>query len=541
MQRNKDVYVSNSKRNQALRLISHIAREMENVLNQSPHGDWAQVIGPLRQVIDANIGDNEFLVINSLEGQALVHSNRFREGNFVTKGELGILGTTKPVSQIYHRDTGEILLDVICPIYIKGEHRYVARMGIPLQKNKLSYNFALSSIPLFVLGLGWSWSSPSLISIGVTLGAFTLWAAYSYIFHHKIISTLNEIFRVTKSITRGNLTNTAAIKTTNELSTLSYEVNKVNNGIKSIIANITTISQKSHEISNSQAAHTKTLAESYEQLAALFQEFSAGSVEQIDGMKRASEQVLEIQAASERIRYSTQEVQISSNSARQVSQDGLRAVEDIIQEMEVISSSTYKANTSIQSLEEQALKIGEIVSIINSISGQTNLLALNAAIEAARAGEHGRGFSVVADEIRKLASDSAESAHQIMELIHSVQDMIGSASNDMSRGLVEVENGKIIIRQAGDAIHSLDQVIQGTGEKIQANINNVDQLLLQSKNLAEVQSNAVSIASQFSLAAQQAATTMDGQMQSTQQVASMAKDLAEASEQLDNFIKRFTL
>ncbi|WP_242830503.1 hypothetical protein [Desulfitobacterium hafniense] len=73
------------------------------------------------------------------------------------------------------------------------------------------------------------------------------------------------------------------------------------------------------------------------------------------------------------------------------------------------------------------------------------------------------------------------------------------------------------------------------------NINNVDQLLLQSKNLAEVQSNAVSIASQISLAAQQAATTMDGQMQSTQQVASMAKDLAETSEQLDNFIKRFTL
>ncbi|AFL98719.1 methyl-accepting chemotaxis protein [Desulfitobacterium dehalogenans ATCC 51507] len=536
-----EVRTGNGKRNQAIQLISHIANEMEEVLNQSSNGDWTQVIEPLRQVINANIGNNEFLVINSLEGQALVHSNRFREGNFVTKGELEILGTKKAISQIYHRDTGEILLDVICPIYVNGEHRYAARMGIPIQKNKLSYAFALGLVPLLILGGSWTWISRSPVAISLSLFTLALGTLYSYSLHSKVISTLNETIRVTKSITRGNLTNAATIKSSNELSTLSYEVNKVNNGIKSIITDINTISKKSYEISNTQATHTKALAENYEHLAALFQEFSAGSVEQIDGMRKAAEQVAEIKSASERIRHSTQEVQSSSNSARQISHEGLLAVDEIVQEMKVISLSTYQANTSIQNLEEQATKIGEIVSIINGISDQTNLLALNAAIEAARAGEHGRGFSVVAEEIRKLANDSAESAHQIMELIHGVQDMVRSASEDMGKGLKEIDSGKAVIKKAGDAIHSLDQVIQTTGQKIQENFNDVNHLLLQSQNLAEVQNNSVSIASQFSLAAQQAAATMDGQMQSTQQVAAMAEELAKTSDHLDRFIKRFKL
>ncbi|MFA6808793.1 MAG: methyl-accepting chemotaxis protein [Eubacteriales bacterium] len=540
MLKKSDIQISNIIRKQAINLITQIAKKIENILNQVERGDWSQVVAPLRKVIEENIGDNEFLVLNSLDGQALVHSNSFREGRFITKDELGVVRSTKPITQIYHRDTGEVLLDVISPILVNGKHLYALRMGIPIRKSKLAHMFILGTIPLLILGGGWIANSLSPIAIGFTTTSLFLWVIYSYLFHHRIISTLNESFRVTKAITRGNLTLEARPQSCDELSALAYEVNKVNKGIKSIISDMDEVSQKSQNISKSQAIHTKALADSYEYLAALFQEFSAGSIEQIEGMRKAEEQVNEIKAASQRIRHSTLEVQSASNSAKHTSQEGIQAVNDIVQEMELISESTNQANNSIRSLEEQASKIGEIVSLINGISDQTNLLALNAAIEAARAGEHGRGFSVVAEEIRKLANDSSKSANQIMELIVNVQNMVRSAAEDMKKGISKVENGKSIIKKAGNAINLLDEVINTTGQKVQENLTNADYLQTQSESLAAVQNNATSIASQFSTAAQQAASTMDKQMKSTQEVAIMAESLADTSTQLDNYIKRFT-
>lgn len=539
MTMDKEIKVSKSKKKQAIELISRIAKEFESILI-TVDGDWTKVIEPLRNIIEKNLGDNEFLVLNRLDGQALVHSNRLREGLFVTTAELGVVRSPQPIAQIYHRDTGEVLLDAISPISINGKHMYAVRMGIPIHKSRFSNTFVIGAVPTMILGGAWIVSSLSPIAIVFSMMSLLLWTIYSYFVHRKILLSLEESFKVTKSVTRGDLRATAIARSRDELGTLAFEVNKLNRGIKSIITDMDSVSQKTQEITKTQAVHTKALAESYEYLAALFQEFSAGSIEQIEGMKEAQVQVNEMKAASQCIRQSIQEVQSLALSAKQTSQEGLQAVSDVIQEMEIISESTKQSNDSIKKLEEQASKIGEIVSLINGISTQTNLLALNAAIEAARAGEHGRGFAVVAEEVRKLADDSAQSAVQIMELIVKVQEMVRVAVENMEKGINKIENGKLVINKAGGAIHLLDQVIINTGHKVQENLINTEKLQTQSETLANVQNNATSIASQFSSAAQQAASTMDQQMKAVEEVATMARLLSDTTLQLDNVIKRFT-
>src|SRR5690606_38870280 len=109
----------------------------------------------------------------------------------------------------------------------------------------------------------------------------------------------------------------------------------------------------------------------------------------------------------------------------------------------------------VEQLGRDSQQVGEIVQVISDIADQTNLLALNAAIEAARAGEHGKGFAVVADEVRKLAERSAESAEQIAELIKTMQSGVAEAVSAMEQGTQKVETGTELANQAGKALESI--------------------------------------------------------------------------------------
>jgi len=535
----KNINVSISKKKRGLETISRVVKELEGILDQ--YGDWESAIKPLRDAIDRNLGNNEFLCLYDLNGLALVHSNRLREGIlFNNETELKAARCTQPITQIYHRNTGEVLLDAASPVFVKGKHLHSVRLGIPLNKLQLTKQLFTAVLPLLFLGGAWiissSFSAISIISSIIALGVQSL---YSYWLKNKLATALQEAFKVTKAIAKGNLKARAKAHSEDELGNLSYEVNKVAIGMNSIISDLASFSERVQDMSHTQATHTHTLVENQETLASTLEEFSAGAAEQIQGMKMAQTQVDEIQSASQSILGSTQEALSLATSAKATSQEGSLAVEEAIREMEVIYQVTEQANHSILSLAEQAQKIGDIISVINGISAQTNLLALNAAIEAARAGEHGRGFAVVAEEVRKLADSSAHSSHQIMELISNVQGMVNTTVENISQGMGEVNHGKSVMEKAGKAITSLDKVINATSFKVEKNLQNADLLLTQSQLLAEAQRQATSIANQFGEGAIQSATTVEQQMVSTQEIAAISSELAKTAALLHQVIQRF--
>ncbi len=537
----RNIKVSFIQKKRGLETISRVVKELEGILDQ--YGDWESAIKPLREAIDRNLGNNEFLCLYDLNGLALVHSNRLREGTyFNNEMQLKAARCTQPITQLYHRNTGEVLLDAASPVFVEGKHLHAVRLGIPLYKLQLTKQLFTAILPLLFLGGAWiilsSFSTISIISSLIALGVQSL---YIYWLKSKLATALQEVFKVTKAISKGNLKARAKAHSEDELGNLSYEVNKVAIGMKSIISELASFSERAQDMSQAQATHTHTLVENQETFAATLEEFSAGAAEQIQGMKMAQTQVDEIQSASQSILSSTQEVLSLATSAKATSQEGSLAVKEAIREMEVIYQVTEQANHSILGLAEHAQKIGDIISVINGISAQTNLLALNAAIEAARAGEHGKGFAVVAEEVRKLADSSAHSSHQIMELISNVQGMVNTTVDNISQGMGEVNHGKTVIEKAGKAITSLDKVINATSLKVEKNLQNADLLLNQSQLLAEAQRQATSIAAQFGEGAIQSATTVEQQMVSTQEIAAISSELAKIAVLLHQVIQRFEL
>ncbi|CAI8946819.1 PAS domain-containing methyl-accepting chemotaxis protein [Pseudomonas sp. fls2-241-R2A-110] len=161
-----------------------------------------------------------------------------------------------------------------------------------------------------------------------------------------------------------------------------------------------------------------------------------------------TDQVNQEQAVAEaaNIAYST------SQQTDQSAQRGTTVVTQAVNVMRDLAKHMQTAGEGIEALNEQSLVIGTIVKTISGIAEQTNLLALNAAIEAARAGEQGRGFAVVADEVRQLASRTSQATDEIVGVVRQNQDMARNAVALMTDGQLQAEQGLALAAEAGTVI-----------------------------------------------------------------------------------------
>ncbi|MGL4506298.1 MAG: methyl-accepting chemotaxis protein, partial [Aeromonas sobria] len=136
-------------------------------------------------------------------------------------------------------------------------------------------------------------------------------------------------------------------------------------------------------------------------------------------------------------------------------EEGSGVIKETLDSIENISTTVGEAAGTISELNGHTQQSSEIIGVIRSIADQTNLLALNAAIEAARAGEQGRGFAVVADEVRNLASRSAASTQQITGMISKIQSGADASIRSMETTVNNVSRGVSLANQTGEAISSI--------------------------------------------------------------------------------------
>ena len=287
-----------------------------------------------------------------------------------------------------------------------------------------------------------------------------------------------------------------------------------------------TVEELRQLVGNVQNTATR-VAQTTAQVESTSTELLAASTEQLREIRETGQSVLDM---ASRINDVSAQAQESSQVARQsltAAESGLQAVQNAIGGMNSIRDQIQETSKRIKRLGESSQEIGEITELISDITEQTNVLALNAAIQAASAGEAGRGFSVVAEEVQRLAERSADATRQISALVKAIQTDTQDAVAAMERSTQGVVEGAKLSDSAGTALSEIDRVSRRLADLIEQ-ISNSATREAESANVV-----AGNIQHIFAVTEQ----TGEGTRSTAQQV----RDLSRMAEELRQSVSRFKI
>lgn len=256
-------------------------------------------------------------------------------------------------------------------------------------------------------------------------------------------------------------------------------------------------------------------------------ELLAASNEQLHEIRQTGQSVVEMASRIIEVSVQAQESASVAKQSLEAADVGLKAVQNAIGGMNSIRDQIQETSKRIKRLGESSQEIGEITELISDITEQTNVLALNAAIQAASAGEAGRGFSVVAEEVQRLAERSADATRQIAALVKAIQTDTQDAVGAMERSTRGVVEGAKLSDNAGTALTEIDRVSRRLAELI----DKISTSTTREANLAnEVAENIQHI---FAVTEQ----TGEG----TRSTAAQVRELSKMAQELRQSVARFKI
>ncbi|MFT3778031.1 MAG: methyl-accepting chemotaxis protein [Ottowia sp.] len=323
-----------------------------------------------------------------------------------------------------------------------------------------------------------------------------------------ILRLMNEL----QTVAEGDLTQEATV-TEDITGAIADSVNYTVEELRSLVGNV-------------QSTATR-VAQTTSKVETTSTELLATSTEQLREIRETGQSVLDMAARINDVSAQAQESATVARQSLQAAESGLTAVQNAIGGMNSIRDQIQETSKRIKRLGESSQEIGEITELIADITEQTNVLALNAAIQAASAGEAGRGFSVVAEEVQRLAERSGDATRQIAALVKAIQTDTQDAVAAMERSTQGVVEGARLSDNAGTALTEIDSVSRRLAELIEQISASA------SKEAAQANQVAGNIQHIF------AVTEQTGE--STRTTATQVRELARMADELRQSVARFKI
>ncbi|MBD0684080.1 methyl-accepting chemotaxis protein [Pseudomonas sp. PSB18] len=298
-----------------------------------------------------------------------------------------------------------------------------------------------------------TWSVGTQLAIGSLLAMLLAVGAAMWLLRSKL-APLGDLVRQAEALGAGDLSVRLNVSSHDEIGQLSRAFNQMSQALSTMVEHIRKASQEVSSRAQALSGLSSGAYEGMEQqsgeitsMAGAVEEFSATSLNIADNMGN-TERLAQENAQQTRI--------------------GRTSMDEASSSLEQIAGALNSTATVINTLGQRSQEIGGIVGVITSIAEQTNLLALNAAIEAARAGEQGRGFAVVADEVRSLASRTRQATDEISSMITSIQQETGNAISTMEQGNLLMQEGLSRNANVASALARIDEQSRSAGQQFAA-------------------------------------------------------------------------
>ncbi|EPJ90853.1 chemotaxis sensory transducer [Pseudomonas sp. CFII68] len=355
-----------------------------------------------------------------------------------------------------------------------------------------------------------TWSVGTQLAIGSLLAMLLAVGSAMWLLRSKL-APLGDLVRQAEALGAGDLSVRLNVSSHDEIGQLARAFNQMSQALSTMVEHIRKASQEVNSRAQALSGLSSGAYEGMEQqsgeitsMAGAVEEFSATSLNIADNMGN-TERLAQENAQQTRI--------------------GRTSMDEASSSLEQIAGALNSTATVINTLGQRSQEIGGIVGVITSIAEQTNLLALNAAIEAARAGEQGRGFAVVADEVRSLASRTRQATDEISSMINSIQQETGNAISTMEQGNVLMQEGLSRNANVATALARIDEQSRSAGQQFAAITTATQE---QSSTATLLSSNLQSIAMANS-----------EQRQVVSNLALTAKELEKLAQDLRQEVDRF--
>lgn len=352
---------------------------------------------------------------------------------------------------------------------------------------------------------------------------------------------IKNIIHILSKAADGDLTVTIQTKRKDEFHILSESINHMIVNVKNLIAKASTVGETVIHSSQNVTQSSEMLLAASEDISKAISEIQQGIIQQANDAEECLHQTDALANQIDLVYENSVAIEKITANTKHVVTDGISEVDQLNDATKASIQKTNETIKNIEELEAESRAITEIIAVINDIAEQTNLLSLNASIEAARAGDAGRGFSVVADEIRKLSVKSVNSASEIEKIINNINKKTHHTVETVKQASEISKTTEVRLMNVVQLFNNINLHVDDLAtkmSKIAEGIHDIDQA--KNDTLRAIESISA-VAEETSAASQEVDATAGQQLDAVTKLNEASKSLSSDANDLKSAIELFKI